>query len=95
MPDTPPDTPPNHPRTIPRLSQTLSYLRSDTCFSSYLSLLTRTLSALSVLPSLVARTCQDYLLFRCYLKVLVALRIDLFAVMVSIAFLAALCGLPL
>ena len=50
------------------MSQTLSYLRSDTCFSSYLSLLLRTLSALSVLPSLVARTCQAYLFYRCYLS---------------------------
>ena len=45
---------------VHKLSQTLSYLRSETCFSSYLSLLPRTLSALSVLPSLVARTCQAY-----------------------------------
>ena len=51
------------------ISQTLSgYLRSDTCFSSCLSLLLRTLSALSVLPSLVARTCQAYLFSRCYLS---------------------------
>ena len=50
------------------MSQTLSNVRSDTCFSSYLSLLPRTLSALSVLPSLVARTCQAYLFSRCYLS---------------------------
>ena len=50
------------------MSQTLSHLRSDTCFSSYLSLLPRILSALSVLPSLVARTCQAYLFSRCYLS---------------------------
>ena len=42
------------------VSQTLSYLCSDTCFSSYLSLLLRTLS---VLPSLAARTCQSYLFY--------------------------------
>ena len=45
------------------VSQTLSYLCSDTCFSSYLSLLLRTLSALSVLPSLAARICQSYLFY--------------------------------
>ena len=50
------------------MSQTLSYLRSDTCFSSCLSLLPRTLSALSVLPSFVARTCQACLFSRCYLS---------------------------
>ena len=42
------------------MSQTLSYLCSDTCFSSYLSLLLRTLS---VLPSLAARTSQSYLFY--------------------------------
>ena len=55
--------------TTEYVSQTLSgYLRSDTCFSSCLSLLLRTLSALSVLPSLVARTCQAYLFSRGYLS---------------------------
>ena len=50
------------------MSQTLSYLLSETWFSSYLSLLLRTLSALSVLPALVARTCQAYLFSGCYLS---------------------------